>query len=210
MSLVPRFRSLVAPLAVVLLLLAVTASTSRAGVLVASAPDCSSQSLSQVFLPFLDVANYTPAPGGDFENGAAGWTLTGNAGVAAGNESASVGSATDSNSLALPAGSSATSPVMCVGLGHPDMRVFVKRTAGGLLSTLRVSVNFEDANGNVQTLAVGHLLGAGSWTLSPPVLVVANLLPLLPGNMTPVSFTFTPDGGSWAIDDAYVDPWRGN
>jgi hypothetical protein len=209
-SLVPRFRSLVAPLAVVLLLLAVTASTSRAGVLVASAPNCDSQSLSQVFLPWLDVANYTAAPGGDFESNAAGWTLADGAGVTAGNESSSVGSTTDANSLALPAGSSATSAVMCVGLGHPDLRVFVRRTGGTPLSTLRVDVNFEDAAGDVQTLTVGHLPGGSSWSLSPQVLVVANLLPLLPNNMTPVSFTFAPDSGSFAIDDLYVDPWRGN
>jgi hypothetical protein len=40
-------------------------------------------------------------------------------------------------------------------------------------------------------------------------LVVANLLPLLPGNYTPVSFRFRAiGGGSWWIDDFYVDPRR--
>jgi hypothetical protein len=33
-----------------------------------------------------------------------------------------------------------------------------------------------------------------------------NLLPLLPGNYTPVEFRFTPQGGSWQLDDVYVDP----
>jgi hypothetical protein len=36
--------------------------------------------------------------------------------------------------------------------------------------------------------------------------IVANLLPLLDEG-TPVAFRFTASGGSYAIDDAYVDPW---
>ena len=39
--------------------------------------------------------------------------------------------------------------------------------------------------------------------------MVGNLLPLLPGDMTPVEFRFTPLlGGDWQIDDVYVDPFR--
>ena len=37
--------------------------------------------------------------------------------------------------------------------------------------------------------------------------MVANLLPLLPPDMTAVRFIFTPLlGGDWQIDDVYVDP----
>ena len=39
------------------------------------------------------------------------------------------------------------------------------------------------------------------------MLVVANLLPLLPGEHTPVAFRFTALGGDWSIDDVYVDPY---
>ncbi len=36
---------------------------------------------------------------------------------------------------------------------------------------------------------------------------MANLLPLLPPDMTAVRFKFAPLlGGSWQIDDVYVDP----
>jgi hypothetical protein len=40
--------------------------------------------------------------------------------------------------------------------------------------------------------------------------VIANLLPLLPGELTPVRFRFTPVGlgAAWQIDDVYVDPFR--
>jgi hypothetical protein len=37
--------------------------------------------------------------------------------------------------------------------------------------------------------------------------LVVNLLPLLPGEQTPVRFRFTPQGSAnWQIDDVYVDP----
>ena len=56
------------------------------------------------------------------------------------------------------------------------------------------------------TLPIGVDLG-GSWHPSAPHLVVANLLPLLPPDMTAVRFKFAPLlGGSWQIDDVYVDP----
>jgi hypothetical protein len=40
--------------------------------------------------------------------------------------------------------------------------------------------------------------------------VLVSLLPLLPGSNTAVAFKFTPVGlgGSWQIDDVYVDPWN--
>jgi hypothetical protein len=37
--------------------------------------------------------------------------------------------------------------------------------------------------------------------------IVANLLPLLDEG-TPVAFRFSASGGSYAIDDVYVDPWN--
>jgi hypothetical protein len=37
--------------------------------------------------------------------------------------------------------------------------------------------------------------------------LVANLLPLLPGSHTAVSFRFTAGGGCVRIDDVYVDPY---
>ncbi len=39
------------------------------------------------------------------------------------------------------------------------------------------------------------------------MLVVANLLPLLPGEMTPVSFRFTAQGADFSVDDVWVDPY---
>lgn len=192
--------------------LALAVPAAHAGTLVASAPSCDTQVLVQPFVPWLDPASYVITPGGSFEPGVASWALSGGAATTAGNEIWNVTSSLDANSLALPPGSSATSATMCVGIGHPDVRLFVKRTGGTSLSTLRAAVLFQDAYGNTQTLTIGHITdNVAGWALTPQMLIVANLLPLLPGNMTPVEFTFTPeDSASWQIDDVYVDPWRGS
>jgi hypothetical protein len=52
------------------------------------------------------------------------------------------------------------------------------------------------------------VLGGSAWQPTLPFPVVANLLPLLPGQMTPVAFRFTARGGAWRIDDVYIDPWK--
>jgi len=204
----PRRFSLAVPL-VALAIALVAPGAASAGLLVASAPNCAAQTLSQPFLPWLDPAYYTLVPGGSFEAGTPSWSRSG-ASVASGNETFYVGSKSDSKSLSIPAGASATSPTMCVGIGHPTIRFFSKRTAGlPLLSTLSVKVQFEDALGNVQTLPIGAPLSlTSSWTLSAPLPVVANLLPLLPNDMTPVRFRFSSAGGSFRIDDVYVDPYQ--
>jgi len=188
--------------------LAAGATTANAGVLVASSPSCDDQAVSKTFLPWLDLADYTPLSGADFESGAAGWELDGSA-VANGNEPYRVGGAGDAKSLALPSGASATSPAICVGITHPTIRFFAKRRSGGLLSTstLRVDVLFETSTGQVVSLPMGVVGNGGFWQATSPMLVIANLLPLLPGETTPVAFRFTAQGGDWSIDDVWVDPY---
>jgi hypothetical protein len=183
------------------------APAAHAGPLVASATNCDSQAFERPFARWLDPFSYTLVPGGTFEQGASGWTLSG-ARVVAGNEPFFVHGADEHFSLALPPGSSATSPSMCVGLLHPTMRFFA-RNQGSLLSTLRVEVLFEDAGGSTHALPIGLALGDGRWHPTLPFPVLANLLALLPGEHTAVAFRFVPTGlgASWVIDDVYVDPY---
>jgi hypothetical protein len=191
--------------------LAVGAGSANAGVLANAATSCDAQSLSQPFAPWLDVAQYTPLPGGDFESAAAGWQLSGGATVAAGNESFKVAGNSDANSLKVPSTGVATSPTICVGLEHPTIRFFAKRNSGGLLglSTMRVEVLFENELGLVESLPIGVVLGSANWQPTLPMTVIANLLPLLPNQHTPVAFRFTSLlGGSWSIDDIQVDPYQ--
>jgi hypothetical protein len=207
----PRtFTKISRPLLLVVAALALGALIAPAGAiagpLVASAPDCDQQSLSQPFAPWLDPAQYQLAPDGGFEAGAAGWGLSGAAATTSGNEPYDIHDAGDSRSLALPAGSSATSPTVCVGAEHPTLR-FVSKKTSGLLATLGVEVLFEDALGGVHSLPIGVVGGTSSWQPTAPMAVVANLLPLLPGEYTPVQFRFTALTGGFRIDDTYVDPW---
>lgn len=188
--------------------LLVVPAAANAGLLVESATSCEAESLSRPFLPWLDISRYTLVPGGSFEPGAPGWNRSGDAAVVAGNESFRVHGSGDAASLRLGAGSSATSPAMCVGIDHPTMRLFARRTGGSLLSTLRIDALVEDKLGLISSLPVGLVVAGGQWSPSLPSVVLASLLPLLPGDNTPIAFSFTPQGGgTWNIDDVYVDPW---
>jgi hypothetical protein len=186
------------------------AAPASAGILTASASDCGDETLTQPFAQFGDRANYKLVRNGSFETGTGGWTLLGRAKVVSGNEPWKVGGASHGRSLVLPAGSTAISPVSCVGLAEPTMRFFAKKNRAPLLgiSTLAVSVYVKTSLGLTVPVPVGVVLGNGQWKPTPPMLIVANLLPLLPGDRTPVAFQFTPLLGDWQIDDLYVDPRR--
>jgi hypothetical protein len=181
---------------------ALTAS-AQAGVLTKSATDCGNPEISQAFKAYGDQASYKLV--GDFEDGTDGWVLTGGAKVVSGDATAKVGDASDSKSLVLPAGATATTPPVCVGLNEPTLRFFTRKSAG-LLSTMTVWVDVQTSIGVWVSLPLGVDLG-GSWHPSMPMLVVANLLPLLPPDMTAVRFRFAPLlSGTWQVDDVYVDP----
>ena len=188
---------------------ATAAPKAHASLLSSLAEPCDGQTMERPFARWLDLFQYTLVPGGDFESNAAGWTLTGGAKVVAGNESFNV-TGGGSHSLSLPAGSSATSPAMCVGLLYPTVRTFATRTGGLLnLSTLRVDILYDGANGQVQTATLGLILGGGSWQPTLPVIALGNLLATVSDANSAVALRFTPVGSaSWKIDDAYVDPFR--
>ena len=186
--------------------LAIGAPAANAGLLVESAENCAAPVTSKAFSQFGDNADYQLAPGGSFEAGQPSWQLSGGASVVAGNEPWQVNGSADSRSLRLPPGATATSPVMCVGLDEPTLRLFAKNNRA-LLSTMTVEVIFETSLGLRASAPVGVLLPSGQWKPSPRFLVVANLLPLLPGAKTPVQFRVRSVGlGTWSVDDFYVDP----
>jgi hypothetical protein len=168
---------------------------------------------SQTFLPVDgDTASYVPAPDSGFENNAAGWTLRGGAQVVSGNEPWMVGGASDSHSLSLPAGSSATSPPMCIGLLSSKMRLFARNT-GAASSSMRVQVIYNGGAGALlgglgSTLRISDqatFAGTKTWQPTAPYLMLGGVLPLLTQS---VQFRFTPlsAGGNWRIDDVYLDP----
>jgi hypothetical protein len=190
--------------AVVLVAALFGAEQANAGVLTASVTSCDDPPLERPFTPWLDGMQYVLAPDGDFDRDAAGWQLA-SAAVVADNEPWNVHGSERTAALRLAGDGSATSPVMCVGVEHPTLRLFA-RNRGSVLGTLGVEVLFEDALGETRSLPIGTVLGGG-WAPTLPMPVLANLLTLLPGERTPVAFRFTARGGDWTIDDVFVDPW---
>jgi hypothetical protein len=181
---------------VVLTFLLVTVPSARA-----DGGGCEGQALEQPFVPWSDHAQYTLVGDGDLTGGGVGWDLDG-ADLVADNEPWYVHGGDTPRALRLRPGDSATTPPLCVTLAHPTMRFFL-RNGGGLLGSLKVDVVMR----NGLRLPVGvipGLLGDADWDPSSPLLVVGNLLD------DEVSFRFTAIGigGTWTIDDVYVDPYK--
>jgi hypothetical protein len=183
---------------------AIAAPPAHAGLLVDTVGSCNAP-VSKPFAKFGDNADYKAVPGGSFEVGDNAWKLS-RAWIVSGNQTSARRNSTDSRSLKLTPLASATSPAVCVGLEHPTLRYFVRST--GLLPLMEVEVLAETSLGLVVPVPIGVGLLGSSWRPSAKHLVVANLLPLLPDNYTPVAFRFRAITGTWYIDDVYVDPMR--
>lgn len=162
---------------------------------------------SSPFLPWGDPGNYSLLPGGDFERGAVGWTLSRGARIVSGNEPWRVSNALDRSSLALPDGSSAATPAICAGLADPTIRFFVSAVDDDNAGRLDVSVLVKIA-GSVRELPVATISGRGGWRPTPVIPFLANATALASGGAAQVSFRFVSRGGGWRIDDVYVDPLK--
>ncbi len=180
------------------------APSAQAGVLPGTCPQ---ERLTQPFLPWLDPMQYVLAPDGGFEDGGEGWRLRNGADVERGNESFYVRDEDDRRMLDLPAGASALSPVTCVGIERPTVRFFARRTAGWLLSSLKVEVLYNGLDGELRTIALAPVYANTSWQPTLPLPILANLLPNLSGDAAVVAFRFTALTGTTRIDDVYVDPY---
>lgn len=189
-------------------------STLWAGMATNMPTACDSQVLVQPFTANNDSGSYVFAPNGGFESGKTGWALTGSPNVVSGNSSFYVHGTADSKSLSIPAGSSATSPAICFGKLYPWSRLFVNGPSG---SSLRVDLRYIDSSGALRTLTLATLSGAGSWKLTgrlvaPSTLIsTTSMLTYVAPNgerYSAVAYTFTPSGGTWRIDDLYVDPFK--
>ena len=169
---------------------------------------------TKVFAPWGDNYNYAYAPDGGLESGAKGWALSGGAGVVSGNESFFVRGSRDRYSLSLPAGATATTPPMCIGLLSGKMRFFTSN-AGASTSRLRVQVVYAGGTGGLLG-SVGKLLGVAdvgyvtsgsAWQPSPAIAMLGGTLPLLTQSVQ-FRFTAVDSQGKWRIDDVYLDPLK--
>jgi hypothetical protein len=167
---------------------------------------CSYPSNGHTFSQWGDLSTYVPAPGGTFEDGGAGWDLSG-ADVVDGNESFFLNDKSDSKSLSISDGGSATSPAACVDRTYPTFRFMVRNT-GSRLAVLKVDAIYRDALGKLKLKTVGFTTAGSSWGPSfVQVLILGQLAQV--GDESHVQFRFTPVGlnASFQIDDVYIDPW---
>jgi hypothetical protein len=178
------------------------------GLAAADAHACSYPGAKPVFAPWGDQHSYALAPDGGFESGGAGWSLRGGAQIVAGNESYQLSEAADSRSLALPVGSSATSPAICMSIDTPLFR-FVARNTGDPSSRLRVEAVY-GLLGLVRTDVVNTVSAGSNWEPSKQMSTVLGLSTIV-GTVLPsaIQIRFTPldSKGQWQVDDLYVDPF---
>jgi hypothetical protein len=140
---------------------------------------CPDQPLSRPFSPWMDYAQYFPAPDGSFVAGGDGWTLT--------------GASVSGGALSIPAGASAVTPPICITPSHPTIRFFTRGT--GVLATSVIWNGLE--------VPISTVVGlSNAWSPSPVQLIVLNLL-----SDGEVQFRFTSVLGTFGVDDLWVDPY---
>ena len=197
---------LVLPVALAVAAFAVPAAGARPALLGLGGGNCPSSG-AQVFAPWGDTASYFLAPNGGLESGSTGWSLSGDAAVVLGNEPFL---ATGSHSLYLPSGSSATSPIICIGSNDPYVRLFGS-DAGGSDGGLHVRVTWYGLLNKVLGVTDFTTYGYGAdWA---PLSKLDSsgggnvLIPLLGSTSARIELTPVGSGSRWQIDDLYVDPW---
>jgi hypothetical protein len=200
-------------------LAAVAALAAAAALPAAAQAACTPMPTTQAFAKYDDGAQYFLAPGGSFESGTtSGWTLSGGASFASGNES--LGITSGSRSLVLPVGASATSPAFCVDESLPSFRFAAK--VSSLDGGYDAIVIYRDAAGkttNAQFTSSedgDYWNGATAWNPSA-VSPLATKIPLLSTNATAtvqLKFVGTMKayglfvGSRATIDSVMVDPYR--
>ncbi|MDQ8045460.1 MAG: hypothetical protein AAGC46_11845 [Solirubrobacteraceae bacterium] len=119
-----------------------------------------------------DQADYSLAPGGNFENGLAGWTVTGSAAIASGNET--LGISAGSKALRMPIGSTAVSPSFCIDQTNPHFRFAYKVDNVGAAGFI-ADVVYKDARGAVTKT---EIVSSKSLSLTPALWAASPNSPL--------------------------------
>jgi hypothetical protein len=184
----------------------IPASSARAALI--STDACDNAKLTQPFEPWGDSDLYKLVPGGDFEGGLTGWTLSGGATRVEGSEPFGATGAVGQSSLYLPAGASVQSPYTCVDAEYPTFRFFGRNN--GLLSTVAVSIVYKEPLLGPVAVPVGVVALSGAWSPSMKMLTLSAVQGLVNGLLTgktpEVALRFTALTGSSQIDDVFIDP----
>jgi hypothetical protein len=176
----------------------------------ASAESCTDPDVAPVLTAFKDNGLYTPAPGGAFEDGAAGWQLAGGAAVAPATGGLSILGTSD-GALNLPIGASATSPTFCVDDRFPFFRFTFAQQSAEADANLRVEVLYPGlAKDNVRKAKDLSARRNRGWALTDRI----NLDPLhglkkgAGWRLVALRLTVTDGkpGATVRVDDVIVDP----
>jgi hypothetical protein len=189
--------SLVRCLAAAVLGLAVLAPAASAD----SDAECPERVFSQVFSAFEDQGLYTLAPGGDFEDGAAGWALEEGATVVPESSTILLGASLGAASLELAPGATATTPPICVENGFRSFRLAARSSGevGGALDS-------ELLYGGDPVKYAGREWPGTDWGVTRRLsLAQGRFLGRGDGSGT-VRIRFTAIDGPVRVDDVYVDP----
>lgn len=152
------------------------------------------------FTSWSDDGSYVLTTGASFEQGSAGWTLTGGAQIVSGNAPNALDSASDWHSLYLPAGSSATSP--CTTAPHivGIVRFFLKNM-GASTGTLDVQVLVKGKAYDAGTVTAG-----ASW--QPSAMLPSNAPDYAGAVAYQVRLAPVGSGAAFIVDDVYFDPMK--
>jgi hypothetical protein len=187
--------------------LRVKGRTAREGKLTAAAA-CGFDTPSEVFLPWGDLADYSLIPQGDLGD-TSRWSFK-NVELSTEHDPSTGGA----GSLVFTKGDSeAVTPVMCVDLDHPTLRVFVADRGGNGKAHLEVKMLYEDLDGHPHDLTVARLKVGDNWQPSVVIPIGVNILSAASANgWTPVAFDFKvhglQKGETFALGGVYVDPCR--
>lgn len=157
---------------------------------------------SPVFLPWNDGSDYYFASNGGFENGTAGWRLSGAASIASANDAFNL-SGPGSHALALGTGGTASINV-CYGLTYPAVR-FTAAGVGGP-ARIHVRVYAHSLLGVLSVLDGGSFTVASGWDAAPRLSTLFSAL-VAPLGTSSMELRITVESGTAQIDDLYVDPW---
>jgi hypothetical protein len=166
----------------------------------------------KAFQAFGDSADYSLAPNGGLESGAAGWVLS-SASVVTGNETFKVRATGDTRSLQIAPGGKAVTGAFCVGAEHPTFRFFARQPGGASNPDLKVYIRYITEDGETKDQQVDTLAGADfdSWEPSRAIELFEKLGFSDPTATTTARLVFEAEnetGSPWRVDDVFVDPFR--
>lgn len=165
---------------------------------------CPGQTFEQAFAAFGDKRQYTALPNGDFESGLTGWEVTGGAEVEA--HENPFRPTPGASALFMPAGSSVTSPALCVSKGYPSARLFAQKLSGKGGSGIEVEVLYPPRDkGKGSTVKKAGLLKG--WDAFAPSRSFSIGQGRIGRGTAMVRFRLTVKGNaSFLVDDLLVDP----